>query len=57
MISVGGTPLLSREWESIASLLLAVLRGMESLHNSAVEDGIVIDAGEQALRLLRVEGE
>jgi AcrR family transcriptional regulator len=36
----------------IASLLLAVIRGIESLHKGGVDDAIVADAAEQALELL-----
>jgi TetR/AcrR family transcriptional regulator, transcriptional repressor for nem operon len=47
-----GTVAPGADAERLASLLLAVLRGMESLHKSAVEDHIVVDAAEEALRLL-----
>jgi TetR/AcrR family transcriptional repressor of nem operon len=39
--------------DELASMLLAVLRGMEALHKAGTRDGIVVDAAEQALRLLR----
>jgi TetR/AcrR family transcriptional regulator, transcriptional repressor for nem operon len=38
--------------DKLASLLLAVLRGIEALHKSAVDDRIVVDAVDQALALL-----
>jgi TetR/AcrR family transcriptional regulator, transcriptional repressor for nem operon len=38
--------------DQLASLLLAVTRGIEALHKSAVDDGIVIGATEEAIRLL-----
>jgi len=41
--------------DQLASLLLALLRGIEALHKSFVEDRIVVDAAEQALRLLGTE--
>jgi TetR/AcrR family transcriptional regulator, transcriptional repressor for nem operon len=38
--------------DQLASLLLAVLRGIEALHKSAVDDDIVAGAAEQVLALL-----
>ena len=47
-----GTIAAAVDAEKLASLLLAVLRGIESLHKSGVDDGVINDAVEQALQLL-----
>ncbi|HZA11696.1 TetR/AcrR family transcriptional regulator [Mycobacterium sp.] len=47
-----GTVAPDADADKLASLVLAVLRGMESLHKSFVGDRIVVDAAEQILQLL-----
>jgi TetR/AcrR family transcriptional repressor of nem operon len=47
-----GTVAKDADPDKTASLLLAVLRGMEALHKGAVDDRIVVGAAEQALELI-----
>lgn len=47
-----GTIAAAADADGLASLLLAVVRGMEALHKSSVADRMIVNAGEQALALL-----
>ena len=47
-----GTVARQADPDKSASLLLAVLRGLEAIHQGGVDDRVVVDAAEQALQLI-----